>query len=189
MMKNLVLVFALFVCFAGLSQEPPKMPKYNAKNAAGIFYYNVVDASKKIKLKKKDVKAKFNKAISNYNYKIKELSFLNTPKLNGVDLTVNSIGEQAFRNSDLADKVRKAISENVTPVRDSVIKFEKELNTTLETVLNKKQFKKWIKYQKAEKRKLLPEGPKQNNNNMNNSMMNRNRNRMRGMGGLGGRRF
>lgn len=187
MMKRLVFILVFCVGFIGLAQNPPKMPKYNAKNAAGIFYYDAVDASKKIKLKKKDVKANFNKELRVYNGKIKELSFLNTPKLNGVDLTVNTIGEQAFRNPDLADTVRKAISNNVMPVRDSVIKYEKELNTSLETVLNKKQYKKWIKYQKGEKRKLLPEAPKQNNNNLNNNMMNRNR--MRGMGGLGGRRF
>lgn len=187
MMKRVVLILVLCIGYVGFAQNPPKMPKYNAKNAAGIFYYDAIEATKKIKLKKKDVKANFNKALRVYNGKIKELSFLNTPKLNGVDLTVNSIGEKAFTDSDLAEKVRNAILENVTPVRDSVIKYEKELNTSLETVLNKKQLKKWMKYQRGEKRKLLPEAPKQNNNAMNNSIMNRNR--MRGMGGVGGRRF
>jgi len=49
-------LFFLFLAFNGLlifgQNQPPKMPKYKAKNAAGIFYYDAVEAAKKIKLKK-----------------------------------------------------------------------------------------------------------------------------------------
>lgn len=184
MMKQAVLIVFLLSSCLGFTQEPPKMPKYNAKNAAGIFYYDDVEASKKIKLKKDDKKLAFSKAIRNYNSKIKDISFLNTPKLNETDLTVNAIGEQAFRDRDLASRVRKIIEENVMPVRDSVLKNEKVLNTKLESLLNKKQYKKWLRYQRNEKEKLLPERPKTNQRPVNNGMMRRNR-----MGGLGGRRF
>lgn len=184
MMKQTVLIVFLLSSFLGFTQEPPKMPKYNAKNAAGIFYYDDVEASKKIKLKNGDKKLAFSKAIRNYNSKIKDISFLNMPKLSEADLTVNAIGEKAFRDRDLANKVRKVIEENVFPVRDSVIKNEKHLNSKLESLLNKKQYKKWLRYQRNEKEKLLPERPKTNQSPANNGMMNRNR-----MGGLGGRRF
>lgn len=188
-MKRIFFVVVLSISVFGFAQDAPKMPKYNAKNAAGIFYYNVLEATEKIKVKKEDKKASFSKELRAYNSKIKEISFLNMPKLNGTDLTVNSIGEMAFRDADLAEKVRKAITDNVLPVRDSVLKSETKLNENLKKILSKKQYKKWEKYQRAKKRELLPEAPKNNQMmNNNNSMMN-SRRRMNNMGGLGGRRF
>lgn len=190
--KFLVMKYSFFTLFfliaaVGFSQnEPPKMPKYVSKNAAGIFYYDINDAFDKIKLKDDEKKASASKVIRNYNDEVKKISFLNTPKLAEVDLTVNSIGEQAFRDRDLANQVRKMIEETVVPVRDSVIAKEKILNTDLEKILSSKQYKKWLRYQRSEKEKLLPKAPQNNQQQNNGGMMQRN---MRGMGGMGGRRF
>ena len=68
------------------------------------------------------------------------------------------------------------------PIRDSVVVYEKTLNTTLKEFLSKKQFKKWLKYQKREKRKLIPQQKSRN------TRQPQNMNRTRGMG-MGGRRF
>jgi len=76
-------LFFLFLAFNGLlifgQNQPPKMPKYKAKNAAGIFYYDAVEAAKKIKLKKEEKISVFSKIIKNYNNDIKNISFLNGP--------------------------------------------------------------------------------------------------------------
>lgn len=186
-MKNsLFIVFFLVSAFCFSQNEPPKMPKYVSKDVAGIFYYDINEAFDKIKLKNEAKKASASKIIRNYNDEVKKISFLNTPKLAEVDLTVNSIGEQAFRDRDLANKIRKVIEENVAPVRDSVLAKEKILNKDLEGILSSKQYKKWLRYQRSEKEKLLPKAPQNNQRQNNGGMMQRN---MRGMGGMGGRRF
>ena len=173
-------LFFLFLAFNGLlifgQNQPPKMPKYKAKNAAGIFYYDAVEAAKKIKLKKEEKISVFSN--------IKNISFLNGPKLNDVELTINSVGEQAFKNPDLRSKIRKMIEDTVIPVRDSVLKKEKNLNKKLEEVLSSKQLKKWLRYQTSQKNKLIPKPPQNNQSRNNGGMMQRNR-----MGGMGRRRF
>ncbi len=187
-MKNSLLLILFCLSFAAFSQnEPPKLPKYNAKNAAGIFYYNILEAEDKIKLKKDERKVPFSKALRKYNNKIKDISFLNSTNLNDVDLTVNSNRTKAFKDPEIANKLRKIIVEKVAPVKDSIEKVEKVLNGELKTFLSKRQFKRWLRYQRSQKEKLQPERPQnnQNRNGPNNSMM-----RRRGMGGLGGgRRF
>lgn len=176
LMKNFIFKISLLTFFCSFSQgQTPKIPKYNAKNVVGLFYYNVNEAIEKVKLKKDETISSFTKSLRNYNSKIKDISFLNTPKLAEVDLTLNSIGEQAMTDIDLRNKARKIIETTVVPLRDSVLSLEKKLNTELEKILNKKQNKKWLRYQKNEKEKLLPKLPQSNQNNNNNQMMMRNR--------------
>ncbi len=183
-MKKIFFIATLFLSFSLFSQgQAPKMPKYNAKNVVGLFYYDVTEAVEKVKVKKDETKTSFSRSIRNYNSKIKDISFLNSPKLNEVDLTINSIGEQAFTDIDLRNKVRKIIEDTVVPLRDSVLKIEKSLNSELEKILNKKQNKKWLRYQRSQKEKLLPKVPQNNQAPVNNGMM------MRNQGFGNGRRY
>jgi len=76
------------------------------------------------------------------------------------------------------------IEDTVIPVRDSVLKKEKNLNKKLEEVLSSKQLKKWLRYQTSQKNKLIPKPPQNNQSRNNGGMMQRNR-----MGGMGRRRF
>lgn len=187
-MKNFFLITFLCVGFSIFGQnEPPKMPKYVAKNAAGIFFYNIIEATEKVKFKsnEKDVIPVFTKELKNYNSIIKKISFLNTPKLMEVELTINSMGEQIYKNQDLADRVKGMITEVVLPVRDSVLNKEEALNKKMETILSKRSFKRWIRYQNKQKEKLIPEQPQNNQNRATNNSMMMRRNRM----GMGGRRF
>ncbi|QOD62517.1 hypothetical protein H9I45_15810 [Polaribacter haliotis] len=183
-MKNLFLLFAF--SYAGLvfSQQEPEFPKYNAKNVANIFYYNLSEIPEKIKVKKEITKNKTLTELRKYNDKIKKISFLNTPKLLDLELTINSLGKQLYSNRELAEKISKRIQTIIVPIRDSIDIYEKTLNENLEGFLSKKQNKKWLKYQRAEKRKLLPERPK----NQNSAPVNMNRRRRNGQG-IGGRRF
>lgn len=181
-MKNLVSIIILFFSIGIFAQDAPEMVKYNAKNASNIFYYKLSEIPKEIKVKDDVTKNKTIKALRNYNDKIKKISFLNTPNLQELDLIVNSAGKQLYKDRDLALKVRKKIEATVLPIRDSVVVYEKTLNTTLKEFLSKKQFKKWLKYQKREKRKLIPQQKSRN------TRQPQNMNRTRGMG-MGGRRF
>ena len=182
-MKKLLIIVALFINYFSFAQEAPEFPKYNAKNAASIFYYNFSEVPKKIKVKDDVTKSKTFEALRSYNNKIKKISFLNTPKLQELELTVNSLGKQLYSNRDLAEKVRKKVEITIFPIRDSITLHEKVLNDDLKSFLSKKQFKKWIKYQKLEKRNLLPKPPKRESSPP--PTMNRSRNGQ----GRGGRRY
>ena len=159
-MKKTVLLLLVFQSFLLNAQEPPKMLKYNAKNAANIFYYNIDEIPKKIKLKSEALKKITTKELRNYNSKIKNISFLNFQELRELEVLVNTIGEQSRTNPDLRRKLRKNIEMVILPIRDSVAKFEETINSAFKTVLSKKQYKKWIKYQKNVKRELLPKRPR-----------------------------
>ncbi|TXD46532.1 hypothetical protein [Polaribacter sp. IC073] len=182
-MKKVLILCVLFTSYFASGQEAPEFPKYNAKNQANIFYYNFTEVPEEIKVKKATTKSKTYNTLRLYNDKIKKISFLNTPKLQELELTINSLGKQLYTNRDLAEKVRKKVETIILPIRDSIEVHEKVLNDNLKSFLSKKQFKKWLKYQKAQKRKLVPELPRNNNAPQQNMSGRRNRQ------GMGGRRY
>lgn len=184
-MKKALIGLFLLLNYFSFAQEAPEFPKYNAKNAATIFYYNFSEVPKKIKVKKDSTKDKTIAALRLYNDKIKKISFLNTPKLQEIELTINTLGKQLYSNRDLAAQVRKKVELTVLPVRDSVAVHEKVLNEYLESFLSKRQYKKWLKYQRAEKRNLIPKPPRREAAPPQSMNRNRNRNRQ----GMGGRRY
>ena len=169
-MRNTILLLFLFQGFLLSAQEPPKMLKYDAEDSANIFYYQLDEVQKKIKIKKEKVKNVTRKALISYNNKIKDISFLNFQKLRELETLINSVGDQVRGNPDLGRKLRKNIEIVILPIRDSIEIHEKKLNTTLETVLSKKQYKRWIKYQRKQKRNLLPERPRSTNQNVPSNM-------------------
>lgn len=183
-MKKIIVLIIILQSFFTIGQEAPKMPKFNAKNSANIFYYELDEVVEKIKIKKDEIESATKKSLRIYNNKIKDISFLNFQKLNDLDLIVNSLSEQAYSDRELVLNVRKKIQEIITPIRDSINKNEKALNATLKDVLSKKQFKKFIRYQKEKKKSLRPKPPKQNQQNS--SPMRNNRGNRRGGMGRGG---
>ena len=49
------------------------------------------------------------------------------------------------------DGVKAEIKKTIPPIRQEVMKHEKPLNTLMESVLDEKQFNKWLNYQKSSK--------------------------------------
>ena len=158
-MKKIVILLFLVQTFFAFSQEPPKMLKYNAKNSANIFYYDLEEAPVKMKIKNDALKNKALKHLRNYNYKVKDISFLNSAKLYELEVLVNTMGPQVRTNRDLGLKIRKQIETTILPIRDTIATFEKKLNLDLEGILSSKQYKKWLKYQTKVKRELIPKPP------------------------------
>lgn len=152
-MKKVVLFIALFNAVFLFAQTP----KFNAKNAAGIFYYNVDEALKKSKIKDDALKLTTAKELRSYNDRIKEISFLNSFKLVELETLVNSIGKDLNGlNGDQRLTLRTRIQELILPIRDSVVETEKKLNNKFEQLLSAKQNRKWLNYQKKQKNKLIP---------------------------------
>ena len=158
-MKKIIILGFTLSCFSFFAQEAPKMPKYNAKNAANIFYYNIEEALDKSKIKKEKIKLQAAKFIRVYNDKVKTISFLNSPKLAEIELLVNSIERPSRENLEFRRSIGKKIEETVIPIRDSISSHEKKLNDSLKVIVSKKQFKKWLKHQKRKKRSLIPKAP------------------------------
>lgn len=154
------------------SNNNQKAQKFNASNVAGIFYYDIEKAIKKTKVKKEEKQLSVKKIIKNYNLKIKEISFLNSQKFSDLNLVVNSGSKNILPEERM--KMRKKVNEIIRPIRDEIHELEKELNNNLEEVLTEKQFKKWLKYQKTQREKLMPkraqngQGQRQRQGGMNN---------------------
>jgi len=168
-----VFFIAVLVLSIGLNAQPPgggggrsqqnqnrqggekrEIKKFKASDVAGIFYYDTEKVVKKLKVKKEEKQSLITKALRNYNFKIKEILFLNSEKFSDLDVLVNSMPKG--KDNDARLELREKVEEIIRPIRDSVHENEKELNLILKDLLSEKQFKKWLKYQKNKKESLKP---------------------------------
>jgi len=141
--------------------EEREIKKFKASDVAGIFYYDTEKVVKKLKVKKEEKQSLITKALRNYNFKIKEILFLNSEKFSDLDVLVNSMPKG--KDNDARLELREKVEEIIRPIRDSVHENEKELNLILKDLLSEKQFKKWLKYQKNKKESLKPKRPENRN--------------------------
>lgn len=192
MKKSLFLIILLFqsvLSFAQMQgqksgQGQTSMPKFNAKNVAGILKYDEVKIYKKLGIKDNDLKKNIYKPLSVYNKKVDEIIFLNTPKLEKIEREVNLQREIAMANKDrqammgIMDEAKKEIA----PIKKMIIEANKILNEQLKIILSEKQYKKWLKYQANKKKALKPQNQSGTNN------MSRGQGQGRHSGGGGGGR-
>lgn len=191
-------------------QQRPETPKFEASKMAGIFNYDSQDVVKLLKLKKdKELLLKVRKAIIDYNSKVDEIALLNSDNFDTLNVFMNSIIKsfRLERNSDFENrrqggnqgqmetdgdnplkKARMLTMEKLKPAIHAVREAEKHLNMELESLLNKKQYSKWLKYQKKRKDGLRPKRRVNENNNSGMSSGNRNRGQGGSPGQGGGRR-
>ncbi|MEO9570411.1 MAG: hypothetical protein ABJH82_02385 [Polaribacter sp.] len=176
-MKNIIFILITFLTYTILAQPPggggrrqqgtsaqsnqtQKPVKFNASNMAGIFYYDIEDVIKKTKVKEENNQFLVSKELKNYNFKVKEISFLNSKKFTDLDAVVNSIPQGG--DIEVIKKLRTKIDELIKPVREDIHEMEKVLNDNLSKILSEKQFKKWLKYQKKKKESIQPKRAKNN---------------------------
>ena len=197
-MRKIFLFTVLFSCFSFFAQgqrggngggrspqnqnrqggEEREVKEFNASDVAGIFYYDIKKVIKKLKVKDKKTQNKVKKALKDYNFKIKEIAFLNSDKFNGLNEVMKTLKgtdrRQGNRNDDndlenpvtnKREGIRGKIQNIIRPVRNEIRGHEEILNETLENVLSEKQNMKWIKYQKKQKEELMPKRPERNQNN------------------------
>lgn len=192
-MNNLAFTFLLLLT-TYLSAQPPngrdqrqnlnrqftgeqKMEMPKATDIAGVFYYDVKKVIKKLKIKNDEAKVVVSKALKEYNFKIKEISFLNKDNFKALDILMKPRrgmrrmpkDGKNFQNDDDIDNdenrgyFRQKIGKIIRPIRRDIQENELVLNTVLNSVLSAKQNKKWLKYQKQQKEKLKPKRPERNN--------------------------
>ncbi len=174
-----VFIIAVLLLHLGLNAQPPgggggrspqnqnrqgeksEIKKFKATEVAGIFYYNTERVVKKLKVKKEEKKFPIIKALRDYNFKVKEILFLNFVQFSDLDILVNSMSKGNDNEARL--EMRKKVEGVIRPIRDRVHENEKELNLILKGFLSEKQFKKWLKYQKKKKDSLKPKKPENRN--------------------------
>lgn len=160
--------------------EKREVKEFKASEAAGVFYYDVEKVVKKIKVKDESTKNKVKTALNNYNFKVKEIAFLNSDKFNDLDEVMKTMKGsnrgQLNRNENNDDEdlenpitnkkegIRGKVQNVIRPIRSEIRENEKILNETLEGILSKKQNKKWLTYQEKIKEELAPKKPQRDNN-------------------------
>ena len=179
-MKKILFIVILFLTFNLVAQrsrggggrqqgqspelnQTKEVKKLSAKEISGIFYYDVDEVIKKVKIKDDDKKYSVTKALRNYNFKVKEILFLNAEKFTDLDLLMNAISNE--RDSESNKNIREKVREVTRPIKENVHEHEKELNEILRGVLSEKQDKKWLKYQKSIIESLQPKKAENNNQN------------------------
>tara|TARA_R110001606_G_C15270356_1_gene639409 strand:+ start:119 stop:739 length:621 start_codon:yes stop_codon:yes gene_type:complete len=158
----------------GQKGEQREVKEFKASDVAGVFYYDIEEVIKKIKVKDEATQYKVKTVLKDYNFKIKEIAFLNSQKFKELDIVMESMqGSQNRRpeNNDNNDgetekesPLREKVDKVIRPVREEINQNEELLNETLTAILSEKQLKKWVKYQKKIKEELAPKKLDRNQN-------------------------
>jgi hypothetical protein len=144
-------IFLLFLNIFELHAQQP--PDFEAEKAAGIFTYDIDKVIQKLKIKDKDIKQSISSAIHEYNAKMYQLSIDHAATFSELDAYFDRQVKLAmqYRDKSQMDGVKADIQKTIPPIRREVMKHEQVLNALMESVLDEKQLKKWLNYQKSSK--------------------------------------
>ena len=70
---------------------------------------------------------------------------------------MRSLLKKGDRNYEGIKKIRNGIEQILRPIKESVLKYEKNTDSKLKEILSEKQFKNWIRYKKKKKKELQPQ--------------------------------
>lgn len=133
-------------------------PKVNPQNMARIIMYDYEEVIKKLKIKKAPKQTVIAQAISKHNSKINELKTFNYETFDNVTSFLTKKRNEAKLSRDFSTMRESQMQANemLAPIRKKVLLQKNALNTTFEKELSEKEYKKWLKYQEAELKKLNP---------------------------------
>jgi len=157
--------------------------KVNPQNMARIIMYDYEAVIKKLKIKKAPLKTVVMHAIYKHNNKINEIKTFNFETFDNVSKFLTKKRSEAVLNRDfntMKESQMQAI-EMLAPIREKVLSQKNTLNTTFKKELSAKQYKTWLKYQKAALKKLNPKAP-QTQQNQSSQQFQRSGGQQQGMG-------
>jgi len=163
----------------GGQSQVQSMMRFDVEKMAGLAPYDEDKVLKKIKVKKEPKISKVRALIRNYNKSIENIKLKYHQRIEETKNFVRIKRAEAQQNRDfeMMQVVRQEAQERLEPVREEIRAQQKILNQKMKDVLNKRQYKKWKKYQKKRKKAAS------SNSNNNSSMRGRG---MRQGGGGGG---
>lgn len=135
------------------------IPELKPEKLAGLLVYDIKKACKKISVKRKsDLGKKIADAIAKYNRSIQDIKRINTFSLRQLKTNYKAAYKiaQETRDPSSMNVFRKDMKIVIDPIRKAAANKDSILNVDLKALLNKKQFKKWIKYSNNVKRKANP---------------------------------
>lgn len=139
------------------SQQQRKPPKFDVKRAIGLTIYEVDRVTKRIGMKEKDENYKkvvtvFNK----FNRDLRDVERINSFQFSQAENKVNTAQENVLKNGadySVLQNAYKEVGTKFKSITEQIKEKEKVLDTALEPLLSKKQFKKWIKLRNKIKKK------------------------------------
>ncbi len=154
------LVIALFFVFsisslASQAQNPRggmAPPEFDAEEAAGLISFDIDEVIKKLKVSETGDKRRVAEALSAYNVKVYELSVTHGATLQNLEAEFDENVKIAMQNRDRSrmNGVRERIKLIIPPIRKEVMAAENVLNQSMATILDDKQNKSWLKYQRRQ---------------------------------------
>lgn len=177
-MKKLVLLALILFSVSAISQRRNRnnpfpntnnnrsaaIPEFKAAEAAGLIEYDIKKTCKKIGVKQKsDVGKKVISTLTNHNKSVKDLKRINSFSLKDLEKNYKSAYKTAQETKDFSSimTLRKQIKVVLEPIRKIASKNDSILSVGLGGLLDKKQFKKWEKYNKNIKKRTGPKVRKQ----------------------------
>ncbi|PWG05888.1 hypothetical protein [Polaribacter aquimarinus] len=165
-MKNLFILFILVFTIVSQAQmrnngvrqnglpqvhDAPPKPNFQVEKQVGIVIYDVKKAVKKsgVKLSSKTGKT-FSKTLESYNKSINDIKRINSFLLKSTKVMVESFQKKAIKTGDFSEQPRvyKKVQENLKPITETLKAEDKKLDKKVKNLLSKKQYKKWIKFNK-----------------------------------------
>ncbi|UAM97698.1 hypothetical protein K8354_15575 [Polaribacter litorisediminis] len=169
-MKKVILLFITLISYSTYSQfnnmnqgnrqnlrqrQMPQTPrqapefKYEVEKYLGIVVYDIERAAKKSKIKRtSDTGKAFSKTLTAYNREIKDLRRINSFTLRSTREMVENFQRNAQKTGDASGqkKVQETMAENLKPISEVLKTKDLELDKKMKTILSKKQYEKWINY-------------------------------------------
>lgn len=138
-----------------------KQAKINPENMVRIIIYDSNEVVKKLKIKTNQLKIVISKSISKHNNKINELKVFNYETFNLVKTFLKQKREEArlSRDFSIMKEAQMKANKMLATIRMEVKKEKMILNAKLKDKLTEKEYKKWLKYQQGELKKLNPNSP------------------------------
>jgi len=146
----------------GQTQQKAPEPNFNVERYIGIVNYDIKKTAKKssIKLSSKEGK-EFSKVLTKYNKDIKDITRINSFLLRSTKDMIDNFQKSSRETGDFSNqkKVQIKMGENLKPIFETLKVEDLKLDATMKELLNEKQYKKWIKYN----RKIYKVFPKEKN--------------------------
>jgi Na+/phosphate symporter len=131
-------------------QKPPK-PKFEPEKYLNIITYDIKKTAKKSGVKLSSEQGEtFAKILTTHNKSIKDISRINSFTFKSMKKLAENSQTIAQKSGDYSElrNVQKTVDKNFKPIIKTLKEEDKELNLSVKKLLQKKQYKKWIKYNK-----------------------------------------
>ncbi len=133
------------------SQQPRRI---NVRKMAALYLYDEHKVLKKLRVKNKEKARKISALLQDYNRAVRNIELKYHDRIREAKRMAKEAGSNSYQagNDTGMQLVRKQIRLKLAPVRKEVMVHQQELNRKMKQLLNKKQYKKWLKYQRKKNR-------------------------------------